>query len=229
MPRRLFILLLTALLCGVGCTPIRTVYDAQGNEIKQDDSPGGEKDLMTTFEKRFEESFKVTKTKDGVPQTTSNKVSSFQRYLDASRRDETTFETGSFDTGKTLNLKDKNFGDSSRRVLTGKDGIEKKTNSMFSTDLRPDFMNESRGLSYTRRYLTPSESASRLQGDMARDSGQPFYLGESTTAYQTDKESSYIETRRNKREAPTIIPYREYYRKNRMKGTDLLQREPKAE
>ena len=80
MPRRLFILLLTALLCGVGCTPIRTVYDAQGNEIKQDDSPGGEKDLMTTFEKRFEESFKVTKTKDGVPQTTSSKVSSFQRY-----------------------------------------------------------------------------------------------------------------------------------------------------
>ena len=229
MLRRIPILLLAALLCGVGCTPIRTVYDSQGNEVKQDDSPGGEKDLMSTFEKRFNDSFKETKTQDGVPRTTSSKVSSFQRYLDDSRRDDTAFATGSFDTGKSLDLRDKSYGDSSRRFFSGKDGIEKKASSMYSTDLRPDFMNESRGISHSRRYLTPSESTSRMQGDMARDDGQLFYLGDSASSYQTDQESGYIETRRNKRGEPTIIPYRDYYRQNKMKGTDLLQRSPVVE
>ena len=98
-------LTLALLLCCTACTPVRTVYDEHGNVVKDDDDGGGEKDLMSTFEKRFDAAFSEQKTKDGVPQTTSSKVSPFQRELDDARRIDKPYATGSFDTGKHLDLR----------------------------------------------------------------------------------------------------------------------------
>ena len=93
------LLMLLAMLGCTACTPVRTVYDSQGNEVK-DDEPGGEKDLMSTFEKRFDNDFSEKKNADGVPVTTSGKVSSFQRELDNARKIDKPFATGNFDTGR---------------------------------------------------------------------------------------------------------------------------------
>ena len=108
MPLRLLTVALLALLCCSACTPVRTVYDSMGNEVNEEEN-GGEKDLMSTFEKRFDAAFSEQKTTDGVPQTTSSKVSAFQRDLDEARRMDKSFSTGSFDTGKQLDLKDSGF------------------------------------------------------------------------------------------------------------------------
>lgn len=215
--------LLALLLCGGACTPVRTIYDEQGNVVTND-APGGEKDLVSAYEKKFNESFSVTKTKDGVPQTTSSKVSRFQKELDNARKTDTTFSTGSFDTGKRLDLRSQGADGLSKRFYSGKDDIEKPVNSMYSTDLRPDFMNETKGLGLDRRYMTPSNSRSHMEGIVSHDSGTSHNLDD-TVPYQTSESSTYVETRRNKRGEPTIIPFREYQKQQIFKLRDLLGRD----
>lgn len=206
------------------CTPVRTVYDAQGNEVK-DDEQGGEKDLMTTFEKRFDAAFSEQKTKDGVPMTTSSRVSPFQRELDEARKINKTFSTGRFDAGNRLDLRDDGFSGASKRFNTGKDGISKTTNSMYSTDLRPDFMNESHGISHNQRFADASHAnRSHLEGLTRNDRSESFSLTD-YEPYTTATESGYIETRRNKTRQPTIMDKQDYYRQFRggikgLLGTD---------
>ena len=169
-------LLLLALLGCTACTPVRTVYDSQGNEVK-DDEPGGEKDLMSTFEKRFDNDFSEKKNADGVPVTTSGKVSSFQRELDNARKIDKPFATGSFDTGRQLDLRDDSVGGGSKRFVTGKDDIARTGNNMFSTDLRPDFMNESHGISHSQRYRGASTAdRSDLEGIARNDRDETYHL-----------------------------------------------------
>ena len=217
--------ILPVLLLGlVACTPVRTVYDENGNVVNEDE-PGGEKDLMSTFEKRFDAAFSEQKTKDGVPQTTSSKVSSFQRELDEARRIDKPYATGSFDTGKHLDLRDKSYGDSSRRFFSGKDGIEKKASSMYSTDLRPDFMNESHGISFSDRYAGAShDDRSDLEGRTRDDRSKTHYLTD-YEPYNTGQSNSYTEHRRNKTPQPTIINYQDYYRQHKNSVRQLLGRD----
>ncbi len=216
---------LVLLLCCTACTPVRTVYDEQGNVVKDDDTGGGEKDLVSTFEKRFDAAFSEQKTKDGVPQTTSSKVSSFQRELDDARRIDKTFATGSFDTGKHLDLRDDGFAGAAKRFSTGKDGIEKTTNSMYSTDLRPDFMNESHGISFSDRYSgADRDDRSDLEGRTRDDRSKTHYLTD-YEPYNTNQSNSYTEHRRNKTPQPRIINYQEYYRQHKNSVRQLLGRD----
>lgn len=218
------IFLLTGLLCSTACTPVRTVYDSMGNEVTDDDT-GGEKDLMSTFEKRFDAAFSEQKTADGVPQTTSSKVSSFQKDLDDARRMDKQFSTRSFDTGKHLDLRENGFTGSSKRYDTGKDGIERSANSMYSTDLRPDFMNESHGISHSHRYSgADGGDRSTLEGISTDERSKSHYLTD-YEPYRTSQESGYIEHRRNKTQQPTIINYQEYYRQHKNSVRQLLGRD----
>lgn len=213
------------LLCCTACTPVRTVYDEQGNVVKDDDDGGGEKDLMSTFEKRFDAAFSEHKTKDGVPQTTSSKVSSFQRELDNARRIDKPFSTGSFDTGKHLDLRDDGFAGASKRFTSGKDGIEKTGNSMYSTDLRPDFMNDSHGISFSDRYAgADHDNRSSMEGITRDDRSKTHYLTD-YEPYSTEQSNSYTEHRRSKTPQPTIIDHREYYRQHRNSVRQLLGRD----
>lgn len=216
---------LVLLLCCTACTPVRTVYDTQGNEVKDDEDGGGEKDLMSTFEKRFDSAFSEQKTKDGVPQTTSSKVSSFQRELDDARRIDKPFATGSFDTGKHLDLRDDGFAGAAKRFSTGKDGIEKTTNSMYSTDLRPDFMDASHGISFSDRYTGAThDDRSDLEGRTRDDRSKTHYLTD-YEPYNTGQSNSYTEHRRNKTPQPNIIHYRDYYRQHKNSVRQLLGRD----
>lgn len=216
---------LVLLLCCTACTPVRTVYDAQGNEVKDEEDGGGEKDLMSTFEKRFDAAFSEQKTKDGVPQTTSSKVSSFQRELDDARRIDKPFATGSFDTGKHLDLREDGFAGAGKRFSTGKDGIEKTTNSMYSTDLRPDFMDASHGISFSDRYTGAThDDRSDLEGRTRDDRSKTHYLTD-YEPYNTGQSNSYTEHRRNKTPQPNIIHYRDYYRQHKNSVRQLLGRD----
>lgn len=225
MPARLILLALSALFFSASCTPVRTVYDSQGNEIREDDEPGGEKDLISTFEKRFDAAFSEQQSEDGVPRTVSSKVSSFQQELDNARRTDTPFATGRFDTGKNLDLRNSGFADSGKRFSTNKDGIEKTANSMYSRDLRPDFMNENHGISRNTQYSGASaDHRSSLEGMNLSDRSKTHYLNDSIP-YSTEQGNHYVEERRNKTEQPTIIDYQEYYRQHRNSVRQLLGRD----
>lgn len=217
---------LVLLLCCTACTPVRTVYDSQGNEVKDDDDGGGEKDLMSTFEKRFDATFSEHKTKDGVPQTTSSKVSSFQRELDDARRIDKPFSTGSFDTGRHLDLREDGFAGASKRFTSGKDGIEKTTNTMYSSDLRPDFMDESHhGISFSDRYAGADHDDRFSQEGRTRDDRSKTHYLTDYEPYTTDQANSYTEHRRHKTPQPTIIDHQEYYRRHRNSVRQLLGRD----
>ncbi len=218
------LLLLLALLGCTACTPVRTVYDSQGNEVK-DDEPGGEKDLMSTFEKRFDNDFSEKKNADGVPVTTSGKVSSFQRELDNARKLDKPFATGSFDTGRQLDLRDDSFNGGSKRFDTGKDDIARTGNDMFSTDLRPDFMNESHGINHSQRYRGASTAdRSSLEGIARNDRDETYHLTDHVP-YTTAQSNNYVEHRRNKSGQPTIIHYKDYYRQHINSVRQLLGRD----
>ena len=77
------------------CTPVRTVYDKYGEEVKESDG-ATQSDLNSRFEKEFESAFMEKKGKDGVPQTSSNRVSSFQKQLDESRKIQDEYHTKSY-------------------------------------------------------------------------------------------------------------------------------------
>ena len=223
MPARSAMLALSAIRACASCTPVRTIYDDQGNIVK--DEPGGEKDLVSTFEKRFNDSFSEHKTQDGVPQTTSSKVSSFQRQLDDARKIDKPFATGDFDTGKTLDLRSDGFAGAAKRFDSGKDGIERTANSMYSTDLRPDFMNDSHGISHSNRYQgADKDSRSTMEGMALNDRSKSHYLSDSIP-YSTNQSNHYVEGRRNKTEQPTIKNYQEYYRQHRNSVRQLLGRD----
>lgn len=224
MRLRLLTLCVASLLIGAGCTPVRTVYDDQGNVVK-DEEPGGEKDLMSTFEKRFDAAFSEKKTADGVPMTTSSKVSSFQRELDDARRIDKPFSTGDFDTGKQLDLRSDGFAGAAKRFDSGKDGIERTANSMYSTELRPDFMNESHGISHAQRFSDAGQDTrSALEGLTTGERSQALSLT-NTEPYTTSQENTYVETRRNKTRQPTITDYQEYYRQHKNNVRQLLGRD----
>ncbi len=218
---RLLTLVLAALLCGSGCTPVRTVYDANGNEVKDDDS-GGEKDLMSTFEKRFDAAFSEKKTADGVPQTTSSKMSSFQRELDEARRIDKAFATSRFDTGRHLDLRSDSYAGAAKKFISGKDSLERTPSSLYSTDLRPDFMNESHGISHNKRYDVQRDARSSMEGKVLSTNN---YQLSDYEPYTTSQESGYIESRRFKTEQPTIIKHTEYYRQYKHGIRALLGRD----
>lgn len=222
---RLATLTLLALFCSSACTPVRTVYDSQGNVVKEDEDNGVEKDLMSTFEKRFDNDFSEKKNADGVPITTSGKVSSFQRELDNARKIDKPFATGSFDTGRHLDLRDEGFGDASRRFSSGKDDIARTENDMYSTDLRPDFMNESHGISHTRRYHGADHAdRSDIEGIARSDRAETYHLTD-YEPYSSADRNNYTEYRRNKTPQPTIIDYRDYYRQHKNSVRQLLGRD----
>lgn len=222
MRRLMTSLVLAALLCCTGCTPVRTVYDASGNEVREDDDAGGESDLMSVYEKKFNESFSVQKTADGVPQTISNKVSSFQRDLESARGTTEQFSTKSFDTGSGHDWKNKSFAGASREFNTGKTAYDKRSNSMFSRDMQPDFMNESHGISHSDLYLSTADKRSSVEGKINETSS--YYISE-TAPFSTSETNHYFENRRDKAGQPVIIDHREYYKKHRQGVRELLGRD----
>ena len=203
------------------CQTVRTVYDENGQEVREDDS-GGEKDLMSHFESQFNASFSETRNKDGVPQATSTKRSRFQKDIDEARRNDAEFVTGAFGgVERQDSLRSITFSGADQD-FTGRKPYEGLKTSAISRDLRPDFMNESHGISHSDTYMNHSQrsSADGVSTDM---SGRVFSTDASE--FQTSRQSGYIESRRNRTPEPRIMDYRDYYRKTIEETRTMLGRD----
>lgn len=217
---RLLSLTLAALLCGAGCTPVRTVYDDQGNVVSNDKS-GGEKDLMSVYEKKFNSNFKVKKNSDGVPQTVSNKMSHFQRDIDNARNSKSQFSTKNFKVSRNSDFRSTRFDDSRKNFDTSGETFSRSNTSRFAARRKPDFMNDSHGISHSDHYLD-GDSRSRMEGQRMKTSR---YRNTEGTPFQRTEASNYFESRRNKTEQPKIIDHQDTYQQYRQGIRELLGRD----
>ena len=205
MRRALPVLLL---LCLCACESVRTVYDANGNVV-EDKPAGQESDLASHFQKQFGESFSEKKGDSGVPQSISSRVSSFQKDIDAARSSgaDKEFATKSFSGSKSYDAISGKFADAGKSFSGSNKEFGHKESSMASTDMRPDFMNESHGISHSSRYSDDSKRSASEGRDSA--DGDMRYATTSSR-YNNAGPDGYMEERRNNSPEPEIIYYRDY-------------------
>lgn len=214
-------LLTLLLLSTVSCESVRTVYDANGKKVDPDSElQGGEKDLSAHFEKQFSDSFSEQKSEDGVPMTRSNRVSSFQRDIDAARKDDKQFSTKSFMGGKGSDWRSVDF--SGKKQFADK----RYTNGgrmAYSTSDRPDFMNESHGIDPTRRYRSSTDN--RYAGESRDLASRDRVYDTNESRYNGAAPNGYVETRRDRTPEPDITDFKDYYRKTIESTKEMLHRE----
>lgn len=224
-------LLLTTMLTALcACQSVRTVYDANGQAVKETDG-ATISDLNSRFEKEFQSSFSERKTDSGVPQTSSNKVSSFQKYLDESRKIDSEYRTRSYDGLKRDDSRSVAYAGASAdtRYARDNDRREKDSTIAYGSDMRPDFMNETHGISHAHRYSSDHTHRSSMDGLAAPGYRGTVYDTSADSGYNRNNPDWYVEDRREKTPQPTITGYREYYRKTIMDTRSLLGRDKKPD
>ena len=224
---RFFPLLPVLLLCA--CTPVRTVYDRDGQEVKESEG-ATQSDLNSRFEKEFESAFMEKKGQDGVPQTSSNRVSSFQKQLDESRKIQDEYHTKTYGAVRDNDMRSVIYSgaNADSRYSGDSDRREKERKMAYGSDMRPDFMNPTHGISHSTRYGVDSSSRSSMDGVTGpayRDSA----YATSSSDYSTEDSNWYVEGRRDKTPQPTITNFRDYYRQSIKSTRALLGRDKKAE
>lgn len=230
MPYRRCSILLLSLTALCACQPVRTVYDENGQVLEESDA-ATVSDLNSRFEKEFQSSFTERKNSSGVPQTTSSRVSSFQKYLDDSRRAGSDYATHSYAGVKRDDSRSVAYTGASAdtRYARDNDRREKDATIAYGSDMRPDFMNTTHGISHSQRYGAEHEQRSAMDGLAAPGYRGVVYDTAADTGYARSDSDHYIENRRDKTPQPTITGYRDYYRKTIMDTRSLLGRDKKAE
>ncbi len=220
--------LLPLILLGA-CTPVRTVYDKYGEEVKESDG-ATQSDLNSRFEKEFESAFMEKKGKDGVPQTSSNRVSSFQKQLDESRKIQDEYHTKSYGAIRENYSRSVIYSGAGAdsRYSRDSDRREKDRKMAYGSDMRPDFMNPTHGISHSSRYGADSSDRSSMDGVQAPRYHDSSYAT-TGSAYSTADSDWYTEARRNKTPQPDITNFRDYYRQSIKSTRELLGRDKKAE
>lgn len=218
------LLLLLPLPMLPSCESVRTVYDENGREVKES-APGQEKDLQAHFDEQLDASFSEKRTKDGVPQATSHKVSRFQKQIDEARRSNEHFSTNRFQDMKRNDSRSVIF-DASARSEDRNKRYSGLSSYPIADDLRPDFMNETHGISHSHSF-TGSGTRSPIQGASSEDSGRTYSTRASD--YTTSTTSGYVESRRRPQEEPRIMDYRDYYRKSIQETRTMLGRDKEEE
>ena len=227
MMKRFLPLLPVLLLCA--CTPVRTVYDRDGQEVKESEG-ATQSDLNSRFEKEFESAFMEKKGQDGVPQTSSNRVSSFQRQLDESRKIQDEYHTKTYGAVRENDSRSVIYSgaSSASRYSGDSDRREKERKMAYGSDMRPDFMNPTHGISHSSRYGVDSSNRSSMDG-VAGPAYRDSAYGTSSSDYSTEDSNWYVEGRRDKTPQPTITNFRDYYRQSIKSTRELLGRDKKAE
>ena len=216
MMRRVLPVLFLLFLCA--CESVRTVYDANGNVVEEK-TPGRESDLYSHFEKQFGESFSEKKGDSGVPQSISSRVSSFQKDIDEARSSgsDKEFATKSFSGSKSYDAISNKFAGAGKSFSGSNREFGRKESAMASTDMRPDFMNESHGISHSSRF----NDDSKRSGSEGRASSQgDLRYATTSSRYNNAGPDGYLESRRENAPEPEIIHYRDYQEKtiNETKG-----------
>ncbi|MDO4818298.1 MAG: hypothetical protein Q3986_07725 [Akkermansia sp.] len=204
------------------CESVRTVYDANGNVVEEKQA-GGETDLYSHFEKEFSESFSEKKSDSGVPQSISGRVSSFQKDIDAARGSgkDKQFVTKSFSGSKSYDAISNKFSDANKTFSESNKEFGHKESTMASTDMRPDFMNESHGISHSSRY-TGDNRRSAAEGTSSSSDGLRYAT--TSSRYNNAGPDGYIEERRQNTPEPDIIYYRDYQERTISETKDFIHR-----
>lgn len=220
------ILLITATLVTTlaACKSVRTVYDENGREVKEHDG-ARERSLNDYFDEEFDASFSEKKNADGVPEATSKKVSSFQKDIDAARRGDKEYSTGTFSAGGSSSYDGKRFSDSGTQFSGSKrfDGFSKE--SAYSSDLRPAFMSEGKGLTRSDNIYGAINSSNRYDAEGNNYDARGKIYATHDNGITTSDTSGYFESRKDKWGKPTIISNREYYKRTIEETRSMLGRD----
>ncbi len=213
--------LLLATLCA--CESVRTVYDANGKVVTEHEG-ARERSLNDYFEEEFDSNFSEKQNAHGVPEATSKKVSSYQKDIDAARREDKEFTTGTFNPGGSGNYNGVQYSGAGKKFDSSKRFEGFSGDSQFHTDMRPAFMSENKGISRTA--YTGHTSGDRYSGENSHsDARSHIYATHNNSSISTSTTSGYIETRREKWGKPTIINKGEYYKRTIEETRSLLGRD----
>ena len=211
---------LALLLCA--CQTVRTVYDEYGNEVKETQGGGGEKDLSTHMEERFNASFSEKKNAQGVPQAVSNRVSAFQKDLkDASLNKE--YFTKNYDGSGANEMSSMSFSGSDKRFSGAKEAYSGAMRDRIEKELHPAFASGSKGIYATDDAFAGSNSRYARESTPSSMDGKSY--GTQESYYSRDMESGYIETRRESMPDPRVMTKDEYYRKSIQETRTMLGRD----
>lgn len=209
------------LACTLGaCESVRTVYDANGNVVEERE-PGGERDLSAHFQKQFGESFSEQKGASGVPQTISNRRSSFQKDIDEARRNDKEYATKAFGDVRRNDALSKAFSGSGKAYEGSGRYLDRKMSAMASTDMTPDFMNETHGISHSSRY-SGADRRSTAEGSSLPGGDRRFAT--QSSRYDKAGGDGYIDSRRDKTPEPEITHYRDFQQKTIDETKDFIHR-----
>ncbi len=213
-----------ALLAGMllpACETVRTVYDEGGNVVKPQEEDGArESDLFSAFEKRFDEAFSEKRNAQGVPEATSRRVSGFQKDLETARSTDNTYSTKAYGGLKEDDSRNRNFV-GTKVYAGGKVYAGSRTQSAISRDMRPDFMNENRGIAHSEYQGSLGRSA--LEGVHTDAYGRSY--GTHASRYRREQESGYFESHRDDTPAPPIYHYRDRQTRDIMNIRNILGRD----
>lgn len=216
-------LLSLLLLCA--CEPVRTVYDENGRVVN--DAPKkGESDLTAHFEDEFNAAFSEEKI-NGVPTSTSKRVSTYQKKLDAARRDDKVFLTHDYkgDLSRS-DLRSTLYDADGKRWEGGNKRLSKSDKQAYSTAMRPDFMNETHGISHSTRHGADDADRNNARDRELDEHASRYSVNASR--YHTTDPNYYVAERRDKTPQPQITDFRDYYRQS-IKSTRALLNRDKAE
>lgn len=219
------LLTITCLLTLPACQTVRTVYDDSGNEVQE--HTGVERSLEDYMQETFDREVTRKKNEDGVPESSSTKVSRYQKDIDAARRQDKTFSTGNISLSKEFSGQNLRFGESNKNFDSSKRYTGGMSTAAYSKDLRPDFMSDTKGI-YSRQDAYGGFSANdRAEGEgFAYDAFDTAHsYGTSASNISRDATSGYYESRKNKFEQPRIINHRDYYKKSLFETRALLGRD----
>lgn len=216
---RRFLPAMLLLLCA--CEPVRTTYDANGRKV--DDSPRqGESDLSSRFEDEFNAAFSEEKV-NGVPTARSKRVSEYQKKLDASRREDKEFLTHSYQGDLSKSNLRSNIFDGNGKRWDGNKRLAKSEKQAYDTSWRPDFMNETHGISHSNR--NSANDASRMESREHELGDRASRYATNASRYHTSDPNYYVENRRDKTPQPEITNFRDYYRQSIKSTRELLNRD----
>lgn len=227
--KRLLIISGLCLLTFTSCQTVRTVYDESGNEVKERE--GGERSLEDYMSETFDRDVTRKKNDEGVPESSSTKVSRYQSALDNARRDSTTFSTGSYNGLRSYGGTGR-YAEANRTFDRGEAFSGTHENTEYRTDLRPAFMSDTRGV-FSRDDAYGVSSASRASADgranAAYSTSNTYSTSRSNISRNTT--SGYYESRLNNFPRPRIINRDEYYRRTIEETRTMLGRDnaPSAE
>lgn len=219
MRRLLSVLPLLLALCA--CEPVRTVYDANGKQV--DDSPKmGESDLSAHFEDEFNAAFAEEKV-NGVPTARSKRVSQYQKQLDNARREDKEFSTHAYGGDLSKSNLRSNIFDGNGKRWEGNKQFAKSDKQAYDTSWRPDFMNETHGISHNNR--NSANEATRMESGEHELGERSSRYATNASRYHTSDPNYYVEHRRDKTPQPEITNFRDYYRQSIMSTRALLNRD----